>query len=407
MDLQSGSFYWPTTLHEAETPSYPPLAEDADCDVLIVGCGSSGAQCAYYLAETGLKIIMVDKRKAGMGSTATNTALIQYAGDKTFTGLVNSFGESCALRHLKRCEEAIQEIEASCASLPFDAEFVRRDTLYSAFCEEDVPQLQTEYALLTKHGFDVEWWEEERIASHYPWRRKAAIYYKNDAEMNPYTYNLGLLEHARSRGVRIYEHTEINGHQFEQDYNLFYTGDGYTIKASHVIIASGYEGLEFRGEKNAVITSSYSIVTEPVEAFTGWHVRTLLWDSARPYIYARTTADRRIIIGGLDESTSYAEQRDAKLKHKSELLLQELAKLFPAIPAKIAYQIAAFYGGTHDGLPIIGQYDDFPRCYYLFGYGDNGTVYNMVLAREIRDLIMTGSSPYSDIYLQTRPVLNP
>ena len=47
MDLLSGNPYWQTTV--AKPPVYPSLEEDIECDVLIIGGGSSGAQCAYYL----------------------------------------------------------------------------------------------------------------------------------------------------------------------------------------------------------------------------------------------------------------------------------------------------------------------------------------------------------------------
>lgn len=91
MDLQSGKLYWPTTV--VNPPSYPKLETDISCDVLIIGAGSSGAQCAHILCEQGLSVVVVDKRKAGEGSTSSNTALIQYAGEKSFAALSHSFGE--------------------------------------------------------------------------------------------------------------------------------------------------------------------------------------------------------------------------------------------------------------------------------------------------------------------------
>ena len=38
MNLQSGTYYWPTTFPDA--PSYPSLEEDLHCDVIIIGGGS-------------------------------------------------------------------------------------------------------------------------------------------------------------------------------------------------------------------------------------------------------------------------------------------------------------------------------------------------------------------------------
>ena len=54
---------------------------------------------------------------------------------------------------------------------------------------------------------------------------------------------------------------------------------------------------------------------------------------------------------------------------------------------------------------MIGMYDELPNCYFVFVYKDNGTVYNMVLGKIIRDMIAKGPHPAADIYLQTRPML--
>ncbi|MNC30315.1 hypothetical protein D3C75_785960 [compost metagenome] len=51
MNVQSGIYYWPATYPVA--PSYPTLQQNTDCDVAIIGGGSSAAQCAYYLAGKG------------------------------------------------------------------------------------------------------------------------------------------------------------------------------------------------------------------------------------------------------------------------------------------------------------------------------------------------------------------
>lgn len=116
--------------HFLMPPSYPPLDNDIQCDVLIVGAGRSGALCAYYLSETDLDVVVIDKRKAGYGSTMTNMALIQCLGDKMFFELVNSFSETYAARHLTLCQQAVDELEQIANKLHIDVEFQRRDSLY-------------------------------------------------------------------------------------------------------------------------------------------------------------------------------------------------------------------------------------------------------------------------------------
>jgi len=329
MDLQTGKLYWNTTF--SNTPSYPQLEEDIKCDVLIIGAGSSGAQSAYYLSESDLKIVVVDKRKVGHGSNLTNTALIQYLGDKMFFELVNTFGEEYAVKHMKLCEQAINDIEYADQNSPYCSDFKRRDSLYYASYEEDIKKLEKELYYLHKHDFKATWLSEEQIGQRYPFKKRAAIYTYNDGEINPYKFTHSLLKQASNKGVHIYEDTEIVGKKLEKERAVFYTKGGNSITADKVIVAAGYECLEFKKEKNATLISSYAIVTNPVEDLSSWYKRTLIWETARPYIYMRTTADNRIIIGGLDEDTNIAQERDSKLIHKKEKLVNEFNKLFPNI----------------------------------------------------------------------------
>jgi len=405
MNLQSGKYYWPTTFPDA--PTYPALEEDISCDVLIVGGGSSGAQCAYYLADSNLDVVVIEKLTVGSGSTSANTALLQYSGEKMFTDLINTFGEEYIARHLHLLKEAISEIEAASKNVTIDCEFNRRDTLYSASCPEDVEKLKKEYEYLKMHNSELAFIQREEIEAKYPFSRDAAIYSYNDAEINPFRFTHGLLDHASKKGVRVFEQSEMNGRHYEKESGKMVVSikNGHSIKARHVIFAAGYEGMEIKKEKKASFVSTYTVTTSPVDDLSAWYNRTLIWETARPYIFMRTTEDNRIIIGGLDDNTNYPEDRDSKLINKKKQLMGELAKLFPSIQAEAEFYLAAFYGGTVDGIPMIGKYAEFPNCYFLFAFGDNGTVYSQVLSKIIVEEIVKGNSADLALYLQDRPLL--
>ncbi|MGB8000123.1 MAG: FAD-binding oxidoreductase, partial [Anaerobacillus sp.] len=133
--------------------------------------------------------------------------------------------------------------------------------------------------------------------------------------------------------------------------------------------------------------------TEPIDHFTGWHNRSLIWETDRPYHYLRTTSDNRILIGGLDAKLTKEEQ----LEKNSQLLLDKLHMMFPEITTSIAFAWSAVFGSTKDGLPFIGKHPKYEGVYFMLGYGGNGTVYSMLGAELLKDLILYGHHPAMNI----------
>ena len=74
MDLKSGYPFW--TVKNGLPAAFPPLLEDIDCDVAVIGAGISGALIAQSLADAGLDVAVLDKRDVGWGSTSASTALL-------------------------------------------------------------------------------------------------------------------------------------------------------------------------------------------------------------------------------------------------------------------------------------------------------------------------------------------
>lgn len=132
-----------------------------------------------------------------------------------------------------------------------------------------------------------------------------------------------------------------------------------------IIFATGYETQEIKTDRGAVLQSSYAIATNPIGDAPLWHEQCLIWETARPYLYMRSTPEGRIIIGGLDEPVLDANQREIRLLHQQQKLLQALQEHFPSVPFQIDYAWAAVFGSSHDGLPYIGPHPRFPNCYFL------------------------------------------
>ncbi|MFD0674003.1 NAD(P)/FAD-dependent oxidoreductase [Cohnella sp. GCM10027633] len=407
MSLHYGTFYWPTT-HQRPI-RYPVLDADRRCSVAIVGGGMSGATCGFALAAAGIDAVLVEQGSVAAGSTATNTGLLQYANDTMLSEFARTIGEKPAAAFYTACRQAAERLHAIAEQLPRDVQFKRRRSLYYASSPSDVPALRDEYEQLNRNGFAAEWWDEDKIAAVFPFRKSGAILSGGDAELNPYLFVHSLVEEAVRRGLTVFEHTRMERvENARSGRGYLVRTSGGTIEAEHVVYAVGYVPEHAGGRwVRAKLGRSYAIATDPMPSLADWHERCMLWETARPYLYARTTVDSRIIAGGLDEPFRGPVLSDRELRARSMRLLSEVKRLFPGLEPEIRYEWCATFGESEDGLPWIGEDPDRPGQHYLLGYGGNGTIYSMLGAEIIRDKLLGVSHPVADIVRPDRRVVVP
>ena len=100
-----------------------------------------------------------------------------------------------------------------------------------------------------------------------------------------------------------------------------------------------------------------------------------------PYIYARTTAEGRILIGGEDQETKDPDEREALMGAKREKLIDKMRDLWPRADFAIDTRWGAEFGETDDGLPLIGRVPGAPRFFAAYGYGGNGITFSYMASR--------------------------
>lgn len=383
MNLITGKLFWNRGV---SVPCYPPLENDMICDVLVVGSGEAGAHIAYFLAKIGMSVMLIEKREIACGSTFANVGLLQFFHDKSLTSLIHTFGEEKGVRAYKLCYEALRTMEKVVSNLDIDPQFIPRNSLYYASKSEDVSSLQEEYNTLQKYGFPVEYFTEVDIKERYPFTKQSALYTHGDAEVNPYLLAHSLLHKANQMGAIIHEHTEAIHIKKCQNDLICYTKTGNQIVAKNIIMATGYEALFGKKEKNTTVETSYAVVTNEIDQFEGWHERSLIWETARPYLYFRTYKNR-IIVGGLDEAMQIQSIGDTKLLHKRDILINIVREMFPQYKnIQAEYYWAAAFGSSHDGLPILKEDKKIHNLFYALLHGGNGTVYGMVFAKIFEQL---------------------
>lgn len=402
MKLREGKSPWSSL--DIKHLKHPQLEDKQSCEVVVIGGGMSGAITSYVLSRQGVSTIMLEQERIGSGSSSANTGLFQFMNDDPLTELIEIHGEQKAVGFYKLCEKAVQSLSEIADNLSLDTEFRQRSSLYYASSEEDAAMIRNEYNTLSKYGFKVEYWDQERIQSSFPFSKSAAIYTPNDAEANPLKLVQGLIHDAVKQGLKVFENSGVEKVDYSDQGVAVFTKHGQ-VEAKTIIWATGYDTQEWKPDKLASLDSTYAIMTEPVHDLSSWYERALIWETNRPYLYMRTTVDNRIVVGGLDERLTNVGMSHDKTEINGQKLLRKLQEHFPTLgDISIAHSWAGVFATSKDGAPMIGRHPHYPHSYFIEGYGGNGTVYSMLAADLLADAVSGKEPDVLNWFSITRPL---
>jgi glycine/D-amino acid oxidase-like deaminating enzyme len=389
MDLRSGVPFWPQ--RNGIVATWPPLERDEKCDVAIIGAGVTGALVAFHLVREGVDVVVLDRRDAASGSTAASTALLLAETDTELRDLVGSVGVDDAVRAYRLGRRAIDDIEAVTRDLGDPCDFARRSSIYLASKPSHAKRLREEAALRRRHGIEVEYLERADLDTLGAPDAPAALL-STGGEIDPYRFTERLLQSVRSAGARVYDRTRVTAVRPDGTGVTLETDRGPRVRCRRVVYATGYESAEYFDDDPAELQSSFVIASEPFER-APWPGDHLIWETARPYLYMRATADRRAIVGGEDVPFSTAHKRDRLVEKKAEALAKKFEALFPDRKLEVAYAWAGTFGTTPDGLPRIGEAPGRPHAYFALGYGGNGITFGAIAARLLTDAYLGRHNP--------------
>ena len=395
MNLSAG---YPLNLIRAGIPyDYARLQKNCRADVVIMGGGISGALVAYYLQKAGIECMVVDRRTFGLGSTCASTSLLQYEIDEPLSRLKDKIGLKNAERAYHLCEAAITEMTDLVKKIGY-TDLQSCNSIYFAAGKKDTNFLQQEFAARKKSGFDVKWIEESDIKKIYGLNAPAAIVSATGAQTNAYTLTHALHQHAIASNIKLYDRTPIENITHTKSGVVLHTADGYTIRCKKLVYATGYEAVKYINRKIVNLSVTYATASEQFDKEDHFPEGNVFWNTADPYLYMRTTEDRRIIVGGRDEPYTSLKKMNGLVNQKSSLLQKDLMRKFPAVAFKKEFSWAGVFGATKDGLPFIGNYPELPNSLFALGFGGNGITFSVIAAQLIRNSLLGRPNPDAALF---------
>ncbi|WP_119080560.1 NAD(P)/FAD-dependent oxidoreductase [Chitinophaga alhagiae] len=399
MDLQAG---YPYSLVKYGLPNdYPKLDRDLRTTVAVIGGGISGALTAHALVQAGIACVVLDARTVGLGSTVASTSLLQYEIDVPLSKLIPQIGRSRAERAYRLCADAIAALAGISKRLP-GVPFDRRPSLYLASYQKHLSLIIAEHKARRAMGLDVVLWDADTVKHTIGLDAPGGIYSRTGAQTDAYLLTHGLHRYNIKKGAQVYDRTLVTHIRHHKKGAVLTTATGHTVHTRKIIVATGYESLQYIREKIVDLRSTYAIAGEHGETATPWYENCLIWETKDPYLYLRTTPDKRIVAGGRDEQFYSPARRDKLLKRKTRQLEQDVRRLFPHLPFHAEFSWTGTFGSTQDGLPYIGEYPRMPHTFFALGFGGNGITFSQVAADIVCRLVQGRKHPDAALFSFSR-----
>lgn len=395
--LRDGRSVWANSSHQSVQIRKP--SGQTKAEIVIVGGGISGSLCALELAAAGHDVLVVDRRPPGQGSTMASTAMIQFELDVTFKELCEKIGREKAARAYRRSLKAVADLGKLIKTHGIDAAWRERDALYLAGDETGFRGLEDEARARQAIGLPSIFLTKAQLAERFGIDRTGAILSHGSAELDPIKTSASCLRTAQRLGAAVLSPCEIVEAQPASGGIHLRTASGHTISAKKVVFATGYEVVKGLPRDSFDIISSWAIATQPLPESKLWPSRCLIWEASEPYLYARTTADNRILVGGEDSKLNSSARREAATPAKAQVLVKKMHKLLGRSDLRIEFAWGGAFADSRTGLPVIRKIAELPNAMAILGSGGNGITFSTIAAQLVSKWAAGRHDPDSDLFL--------
>jgi glycine/D-amino acid oxidase-like deaminating enzyme/nitrite reductase/ring-hydroxylating ferredoxin subunit len=384
--------YW----MEEALPEFPPLANDLEVDVVIIGGGLTGITTAYLLKKEGVKVALIERQRCAAADTGHTTAHLTYVTDYRLHRLVKTFGCDGAKAFWEAGVAAIDQISDLLRELKIDCEFkwvpgYLHTKLFEP-AQGEIESLQEDADLAKQLGFDAQWVDKV------PYANRPGIRFANQAKFHPRKYLRALLKAIHGDGSHVVENTEAG--EIKDD-PLQVKAGNYHVRCKYIVIATHNPLMGKCNLLNATLFQSklalYTSYVLGAKIPRGLVPEALYWDTTDPYFYLRI--DRRAdsdyaIFGGEDCKTGQEEDAPKVFARLEEKLKEVLPQ------AQVQHRWLGLVIETNDGLPFIGE--NAGQQFVATGFCGNGFTLGTLSAVMARDRFLKRKNPWFDLFAVDR-----
>lgn len=368
------------------------------CDVLVVGAGLLGVATAYFLARSGVDVVVIERETIGAGATARNAGFVVSGTADAYPLAVARHGRTTArevraftLDNRTLLRDVLQEEDISC-----DYREPGHLSLATSPAEWEIHE-QTS-AMLKEDGIDSGLLDRAQLQSWLQLELAPSVigarFAPEEGQLHSAKFVYGLARAAKARGARFVLGREaLRLTRLRNGWNVAVGGggEGDTVSAERVICAV-----------NAWLPRLVPAIKPHILPVRGQVLATVPLPRYFPcalsadggYQYWQQLPDGRIVLGGCRPTVSDREVGYDVPEIRDEVqhaLGNYLRRLFPSLPElPVEHRWAGIMAFSPDALPLIGPVPGKEGLYVAGGFTGHGMPFGLRAGQQLALSCMQG-----------------
>jgi gamma-glutamylputrescine oxidase len=384
----AGSYYAATANPFA---ACPPLAGEAEADLVVVGGGATGLSAALHAAEAGLSVVLLEGGRIGWGASGRNGGQIIPGLRKGAAELVAMLGAARAKALFDVAQEARDLVAGLIAEHRIDCDLRLAGHLLGAVKASDLPHFEAEVRCLE----DVMGYRDAGFVDGAGARALVDTPYhgglvdRRGGHMHTLNYTLGLAAAAAGAGAVLHEQSPAVSLQQGDGRVRVVAASGGAVNARHAVLAGDalLNGLSTRVTSRIMPVANYVIATAPLADPAALIPSDMAVSDSRFVVnYYRLTADGRLLFGGGER---YTPDPPADM---AAFVRPHMEATFPQLSGiGIDYAWGGLVSVTMTRLPHIGREGE---VLFAHGYSGMGVILSTLAGKLLVEAIGGGAARF-------------
>jgi len=397
-DLVPPASYW----HATFTPPVPEDPLPPETEVAVVGGGLLGCWTAYWLANRGVDVTLIEREVISWGATGRNGGFLTGGAAMGYSAAIDAFGRDAARAVWTLAAEGRELAELVIADEGIDCDFRAPGILSIALTSDALESMRRSLDLMREDGFAGELLDRQDVQVLIRTPLGPAIcggaLAPDGALLHSGRYLAGLAAAAQHHGARLCQAavTALTPQEDGTTLSVTLPRSSGTIRASRVVVAANAWSDELvPGIADLIVPVRGQVLAfEPTAPVFSTGVGTDVTPTGE---YWQQTPDGSIVIGGC---RAEAPDRDVGVREMAptpgvlSAIEAIIPRLFPEMNGlRVGQRWAGLMAFTSDYLPVADAAPELPGVWVTGGFCGHGMPFGPRVGQLLAEAIATGETP--------------